>query len=182
MGKFGMFYKSDIPEKIWGSVYTRLEKSGRLADSFPNLGNCDFETFFSIVAGIGTSSWVVTYEKQLAGIVYLTDLDGTSAKIHFAFLPVQGRDERGAIPVLTGRYAISTILRSRTADGGYVLDSTIGVTPCYNTQAIKLIKQCGAVVVGDIPGIFPIFRAKRNISGLVSYFTRESTEDAWRSL
>ena len=180
MGECARFYRDVVPESVWEDMYRRLEESGRLADSLPAMRRCSPEKWLEMFTDPGRPSWVLTFRDELAGVVYLTDLEGTCARIHFAFLPTKVTRSAGRlpVPVATGRFAVASLLRDGNAEG-YLLDTAVGVTPAVNTPALKMIARCGARVVATIPGMCRVNGRERNVPGVVTYFTRETTDAAW---
>lgn len=183
MGEFCRFYKSDVQPGVWWKVYEALDESGRLQSSFPHLRQCSWDAFQDITHGKDRYSWILTFRDEIAGVVYLSDMAGTAAYVHFAFLPVRATRTMGRlpVPVAAGRFAVASILRDKK-DGEYILDTLIGITPISNKAAVNMIMRCGAVRVGEIPGAVFEYGRDRNGAGVVTYYTRESTPDEWCGL
>jgi hypothetical protein len=138
-----------------------------------------------MVAAPDRYSWVIAHGDDVGGVVYLSDMAGTNARVHFAFLPVDGRRADGLpVPVAMGRFAAASILRDRRQDEdrGYILDSLTGVTPAYNTSAIKTVTRCGGKIIGEVPGACVVSGAKRNIPGVVTVYTRETAPEEWMEI
>jgi hypothetical protein len=185
MGECARFYRDHVPESVWEDVYWRLEESGRLSDALPTLSRCSVERWLEMfMDDAGRHPWVITFRDEIAGVVYLTEREGTCARIHFAFVPTKATRSAGRlpVPVAIGRFAVTSLLRDRDSGGGFALDAVVGVTPAVNVPALKMITRCGAVVTGTIPGLCRVNGHARNVPGVVTYFTRESTDPAWCGL
>jgi hypothetical protein len=183
MGECARFYRTHVPENVWEHIYWRLEESGRLAASLPSLSRCSPEKWLEMFTDANRPSWVITFRDEIAGVVYLAEQEGTCARIHFAFLPTAASrsQSRLPVPVAMGRFAVASLLRDM--DGGtYILDTVVGVTPADNGPAVKMILRCGAKFVEAIPGLCRSNGYVRNVPGVVTYFTRETTDDAWLQL
>ena len=194
MGQCRRLYKDSIGIGAWAEIYGELARAERLSSSFPGVVAPSLRFFVDLMTGPDTHSWVLTFEQELAGMVYLTDVQGTSARIHFAFLPTKATRtkairteevlERLPVPVAVGRFAVASILRDRhgaSGAGEHILDTLVGLTPVWNVPAVNMILRCGATALGVIPGACPDVTG-RNTPGLITYFTRETTDDAWIAL
>ena len=248
MGQCERFYKDLISPDMWAGIYDGLAGSGSLPASFPGVEAPSLPFFVDLMTSPDTHAWALSFERELAGLVYLTDVQGTSARIHFAFLPTKATRtkadktranganehrpnahrartsragtgqtgtfltaslqagisraetvpagkcpagqakacERLPVPVAIGRFAVASILRDRYSHGAsgpgeHILDTLVGLTPVGNAPAVNLILRCGATALGVIPAACPD-RAGRNTAGLLTYFTRESTDDSWTIL
>lgn len=179
------FYRDIVPLSVWEAVYRELAAAGRLEASFPGVEDPSLEFFLDLMARPDRHSWALTFGREAGGVAYITDREGTSARVHFAFLPTKTLRTKGGeaherlpAPVALGRFFLASVLRDRF-QGGYVLDTLVGVTPVANTPAVNMILRCGAVALGVIPGACPRRGEGRNANGLVTYYTRESTDDSW---
>lgn len=178
MGKCGRIYRDAVPEAAWEAVYTELAAAGRLGASFPGSARPDYNYFLDLLARPDRESWLLTFGRELAGVAYITDREGTSARIHFAFLPLKAvRCKDVAAPVALARYVTASLVRD-TFRGEYILDTLIGLTPTWNKSAVKLILRAGGRPVGVIPGACPE-KEGRNSPGLVTWYNRESTSPEW---
>ena len=187
MGECARYYRDAVPVAVWDELRERIIASGRDRASFPGAEACSREYFFDLVFGENTHAWLLTFRDQLAGMFYLTDMEGTSARVHFAFLPlglatVETDGKHLPAPVALGRFCVASVLRDRYDDGPFVLDTLVGLTPALNTSAIKLVRRCGGQALGTIPGACYVHGQPRNVDGVVSYFTRNSTRRAWTQL
>lgn len=180
MQECARYYKDGVPLEVFREVYKRLKASGRLDASFPDGAPQSLGEFVDIVAGEGRNGWVVFFRDELGGVVYLSDLDGGSGRIHFAFVPTQSirTDEGLPVPVAMARYMTASILRD-SASGEFIVDTLVGITPANNTAAIKIASRSGGIIMGIMPGVCRISGQGRNQPGAISYFTRQSTDDAW---
>jgi hypothetical protein len=182
MGVCSRYYKDRVPEGIWRRFYEALSRAGRLDDSFAGRESCSFDDFMEIVALPDRYSWILAYGPEMAGIVYLSELCGTNARLHFAFIPTVTKGRGIPVPVAIGRFIVASILRDKDKQGKYILDSLFGLTPAYNEAAIKTASRCGGRVLGMLPGACLSFGAERNVAGVVTYYTRETAPDSWRFL
>ncbi len=184
MGQCARYYRDVVPPSIWAHIHERLRNSGRERAAFQDMPECSLESFLYLVHMPDRYTWALTFCGEPAGIVYLTDKTGTSARIHFAFLPTKNIRSSGRLPasVALGRFAVSSMLRDMGDAGEYILDTVIGLTPANNPAAVKMVSRCGAVVMGEIPGACPVYGETRNIPGVLTYYTRDTTENAWCDL
>ena len=183
MGECARYYRDAVPVAVWDELRERIIASGRDRASFPGAEACSREYFFDLVFGENTHAWLLTFRDQLAGMFYLTDMEGTSARVHFAFLPLGlAPSAQTPAPVALGRFCVASVLRDRYDDGSFVLDTLVGLTPAVNPSAVKRVRRCGGEVLGTVPGACYVDGQPRNVDGVVSYFTRNSTRKAWMCL
>ena len=193
MGQCRRFYRDTVTAPIWTAIYRKLEESGRLGASFPGCADPSLDFFLDLLARDDRHSWVLTFDREIAGVFYLSDLEGTSARAHFAFLPTEMRRTKAAlpqdrlpVPVAVARFILASVLRDRYQEESgnqpeYVLDTLVGITPVRNTAAVNMVMRCGSYPMGIIPHACPDVNG-RNTDGFVTYYTRETTEDGWRFL
>lgn len=186
MGECARYYRDAVPVVVWDELRERLIASGRERAAFPGAESCTREYFFDLVFGENTHAWLLTFRGELAGMFYLTDMEGTSTRAHFAFLPLGSASvgagaERLPAAVALGRFCVASVLRDRYEDSedAFVLDTLIGLTPASNPSAVKLARRCGGQVLGTLPAACYVDGQPRNVDGVVSYFTRNSTRKAW---
>jgi hypothetical protein len=84
MGECARFYRDHVPESVWEDIYWRLEESGRLAASLPTMRRCSPEKWLEMFTDTARPSWALTFRNEIAGVVYLTELEGTCGRIHFS--------------------------------------------------------------------------------------------------
>ncbi len=184
MGQFCRIHKDDLDDRAWADFYLALAESGRERAAFYCNPRADLKEFISIMRRPENPWWLFYMDADLAGCVYLTDILGKSAQIHFAFLPF--RHWRAACgmpsPVALGRYATSSILYDAYADGVHIMDVLVGKTPVWNKTAVKLLPRWGARVLGIIPACCHSHDSGADLPGVISYFTRESVPPDWANL
>lgn len=184
VGQIARFHKSDLSDRILELFFLRLLASGRERASFYTRSRmCAYE-FIEMVRMPENPWWLLTFNEDMAGMVYLTDIAGKSAMIHFCFLPIKElRAESGVpSPIAVGRFAVSSILHDTFPDGTNIMDVVAGKTPTWNKAAVKMIRQCGAQAAGEIPSACFSYDSKINSPGLITYFTRESVPAEWAKL
>lgn len=119
------------------------------------------ECFMLFARRVEVFGTVYDPENRPVGFFYLTNFEGSTARIHFCLF------EAGH--------------RRRVAVGGRVLDwcfevfefkALIGVIPSINTGAIGFARKMGGREVARIPGLCWIEKLKRSVNGVQFIFER----------
>lgn len=178
---FERYHRSVLPDEIITAFYQRLIDCDRERMSYPADPPQTAEEHLQGVRN-GGPWWLIVFDGQMAGCFYLNDLTGKSGRCHFAFLPSPpGLRAVGRVPfpVALGRFVMASTLHDQYPDGEYMVDTLIGLTPSWNKGAVGLIKKCGAVILGAIPGAYYSYDDDINDDGVISYFTRDRVPLAW---
>ncbi len=181
MGQCGRMHRDEIPDDLLADFYLRLNRAGRERASFYSRPRMAVMEFVNLVRLPENHWWLLTFNHDMAGMIYLTDILGKSAMVHFCFLPLPAaRAECGVpAPVALGRFGVSSILHDAHMDGVHILDVLTGKTPVWNRAAVKLICRCGAAIAGTIPSVCFSHDSGANLPGVISYYTRETVPAEW---
>lgn len=63
-------------------------------------------------------------------------------------------------------------------EGGFLLDTLIGVTPTDSREAVRFVRRMGGVPCGEVPDLCWRFDSGRNVAGLLTVFNRDAVP-AW---
>ena len=175
------FHKSELPDAAFAELYIRLVQAGRERASFYSGPRMSVPEFVAFVRRPENPFWILSCNEDMAGMVYLTDIAGKAARVHFCFLPlpVLRMDDGIAAPAGLGRFAVASILHDVYVDGIHMMDVLMGITPAWNKAAVKLIGKCGAAMLGVVPSICHSHDSGANLPGVISYYTRETVPEAW---
>ena len=181
MGICGRLHRNEVPDEAWAEFYLRLLASGRERAAFYCLPREDAPGFIRRVRNDPCPWWMLTWKGETAGAVYLSDLLGKSACVHYAFLPLPEMRHPDGVPaaVALARFCVAFILGDTYLDGTYFVDTLIGKTPVWNKAAVKLLDRIGAAILGEIPNCCYCRDSGRDAAGVISYFTRETVSPEW---
>ena len=126
---------------IWG----RLLAEGKVEQLFYFGGINTPEDFLGYVKGVNLHVCVVAENEtnQVRGIIWLTNISGGTAFVHYAAI---GPFRRGG-----GRAAVDYWCSLRRQDGQPVLHVLLGITPEYHRDALRVIRIMGFASLGTIP-------------------------------
>lgn len=164
-----------LPEDGLRLMWRLLDASGAVEQVFYGGQAWDEDSFVDYVRD-QEAFCPVLWDGKFAGFMWLTDVQAKSANVHFASfswkMPASAR-------VKAGRHATAEILRMKNDKGEYIFDVLKGSTPVDNELACKYIYMVGAVPVGEIPyGEWSAVKGE-SVPAMVSYITRETTDDRW---
>lgn len=103
------------------------------------------------------------------GMVWLNAFRGRYAHSHLVIF----RAYHGRANILTARWAIQTVLRSRDAHGEYLWDGFVGMTPETNRLAVAFALRCGFRKVGVVPFGAYDFRQNKSVPAVLTVLERE---------
>ncbi len=116
-------------------------------------------------------------EKEV-GFFWLASFNQRSAFINYCFFKkFWGRDS-----LKISIFCIDYILEKKKANGDYMLDVLLGLTPINNRLAINFLIKNGMQVLGKIPGICTDYHQNKVVDGLLSYKTRNTSKMAGSSI
>lgn len=111
--------------------------------------------------------FLVSVDREVAGIIWLNDFDSKRAYFHFCFFSnVWGQE----LPDV-GRHCVMELLYMKRNDG-YVFDALMGLTPEPNRLAHKWCKAMGFTVLGTMPKACWYERRKMSVPGTYYYVER----------
>lgn len=176
MGEFSRIYKTDLSDRQLMGFFGQLKASGRDGITFYNIAPMDERAFARWVRSPDVHLWIVLFNSEPCGMVWLTEQQGKTAKIHFATLPQGARRTKDKLPVVVGfgLYALASVLHAQDADAAYLLDRCYGVTPLFNREAVKFIHRLGAMDLAVLPGACWNWTTEENADGLLTLYTRDT--------
>ena len=176
MGEFLRIYKSDLSDRELMRFWAMVCASGRDRAVTYCMPPVDGPAFCRWMRQDDVHPWIVLFRGAPCGLVYLTDLQGKSARVHFCTLPMGTARTSGRLPVVVGfgLFSLASMLWETTAGGSFRLDTVIGVTPVCNRAAVKFIHRLGARDVAEVPGACWFCDTGENVPGLVTVYTRET--------
>lgn len=173
MGDFSRVYRSELTDSQIKRFWHTVRECGRDRTILFDIPPVDEDAFCKWFRSDCVAPWIITFKGVPVGMFYLTNKSGKTAYCHFVGLPV-GTVRVGKLPLLVaaGRYAISKCLLERNGNGGFIMDTLIGVTPAFNRTALKFIYRLGAKYVATIPGACFFHDSGENVPGVVTILTR----------
>ena len=169
---FRRFHKRDAPAPATLAFFKALIACGRERASLPDSPARTAPELLYWVESQAFPWWLILADKELAGCLYITGIEGRRGFVHFAFLP-------GPDPVKMGRFILSSVLWDRDPGGRFLIDTLVGITPAENKGALSLIERCGAVKVGVIPGFYYNHDKAKNTLATITYCTRDTVPAEW---
>lgn len=181
MADFTRQHKNSLTDQQWADFYCALLATGRDRLVFTDTPRTDVPGFIRMVRNPAEPWWMFFYENEPCAIAYLNGICGKRAWIHYACLPMpKMRDSQGipmAIAVI--RFGVASILHDRHADGNYIMDVLVGNTPVWNRPAMKVLRKCGADIIGAVPDYNYCCDSERNSTSIISYFSRKTVPAEW---
>lgn len=151
------------------AFYDRMVKDG-IADIVFHDGDVRSSSDFLKKMKIGeVALYVVHSGDDPAGLIWLTNFEARSCRVHFAaFSEYWGKDS-----VDIGKKAIDRVLCMTDDGGGYIFDVLLGLIPSRNIRAVKWLNKVGLQTVGEIPNALWDSSEQCSISGTLLYLTRQ---------
>ena len=180
MGEFSRIYKTAFSDVELGRLWERFVDCNRDQSIFYNRPPMDGKDFARFCHADDVHLWVISFREEVAGIFWLTEHEGKTARCHFGQLPTKQKRTAGRMPVQLGfgRFCLASALW--THDGqGYLVDRLLGLTPLTNRSAIRFIGRLGARFIGVVPGGCYVHNTGRNEDGAATYYTRETAPFDW---
>lgn len=150
--------------------YDRMVRDGVAPIVFHDGEVRSSDDFLKMVKGLGVALYVVFYDDDPAGLIWLTHFEAKSCRVHFtSFSEIWDEDT-----VAIGKEAINQVLYMTTTVGGddYVFDVLLGLIPSRNVRAIKWLKKVGLTIVGEIPNALWDAEKAESIHGTLLYLIR----------
>ena len=112
---------------------------------------------------------MTTEEPRPIGIVWLNNVAGKSAQIHF----VMFREFWGNLTIEAGKLAVDYFMGIKDREGEPIFDVLMGVTPGKYGMVINYIKEVGVTVIGTIPHLLFNYWTGKAMDGTFSYICRK---------
>lgn len=169
-----MNYKTQLTDPDLYEIWDRLVDAGVAETTFYGAQAVDHHSFRDLVRAPWNDVFLLSYDGVPASVAWLNDRKASSAHIHFTFFH-RFRWKKGQIPphVQIGRYFTARCVRDLP------LDVLIGTTPVRNKLACKYIQRVGAKPVGIIPHAAWFADTQQSEDAVISYITRDTTEEEW---
>jgi hypothetical protein len=135
------FRDSEIVE-----LYRRLLAEGG-AHVFRDGSVPDAAAFLRMAKATGTAFLVAHVRGRRAGVCWLNRFQGRWAQCNFFIF----REFWGPDAAALGRWTLRELLHARAADGDYLFDMLVGVTPADNPCAVAFALRCGWSRCGVLP-------------------------------
>ena len=170
-----MFHKDQLPDLVLYELWDRVVDSGTERATFPGGEATDHHSFRDLIRRDCNDVFVVFYEGEPGGIIWLNDRREKSARVHFTVFRNYWGRRRDELPasLKMGRYAVARLMRETG------LDVLMGFTPMDNRLACKFIQRLGAQPVGVMPKAAWNAKEGKSEEALVTAITLETTEDEW---
>lgn len=110
---------------------------------------------------------IVKDGESTAGVGWLNRIEDKKASFHFVVF----KEYWGNQSVDVGRALCQFMLSIKNGDE-YMFDMIWGMVPTSNRLAVKYLKRCGAVTIGELPCGLWDDRNKKSIPAMISYITR----------
>ena len=158
----------NAPANFWRDVWRRLEAEGIARIVFCDGTVRDAERFVDEMNAPHVHPFCIFADNELAAIVWLTNLEGKSCRVHFAVFAQHG---------IYSRYLGSTmreyLLKMRYDNGEYCFDVLLGMVPAENIRAVNVVKKAGFIYNGRIPKGGWMADRRTSIDMLIFTATRE---------
>jgi hypothetical protein len=118
------------------------------------------------IVGIAQEGW------DTAGVAWLTDIEGKKAQGHFIVF----REYWGKKSVEVTKALIEYFLTIPGQDG-FLIDMLWGFTATENRLAVRHLKKCGVITIGELPCGLWDYKKQQPVSAVVSYITRRELEN-----
>lgn len=117
--------------------------------------------------------YVVFSGDKIVAAVWLNRVE--MKKAHFNYCAFFNGWRMGSVK--GGRMIMDTVMEMKSKDGEYLFDVLMGVTPAVNTSAVKYMKLCGWIILGEVPlGVWNQEKQKSE-PALISYYSRKEVSD-----
>ena len=178
--EFSRVYMKDLTDAELSAFWVMMLESGRDEATFYDVPRMAPREFVRWVRGSGVHLWIILFRGEPAGMFWLSDQAGRTAKCHFAMLPMGAKRTAGRMSAQQGfgLYALSCVLHARDVSGRHVLDRCYGITPLANRKAISFIRRVGAQEITVLPGVCWDHTSGENLDGLLTMFTRATVPAA----
>lgn len=158
-----------LPDSAVMELFLRMEEEGSLDMAFSGGEVRTPEEFLLVMKQPGNSLFVLLLRDEPVGFFWLNGFEGRMARVHFCLF----KRVWGPGSMILGRKILDYSLNLRGANGEYLLDVLLGVTPEKNRLACRFAKRSGMTPLGVLPA--GAFNARQGCSGpaLVSWATRD---------
>ncbi len=170
--------KIDFPDTYLKQVFLRIAIEGTLHKIyFDKKINNNIE-FIAFIKQKKHSVFFVKAGEEEVGFFWLTKFNQKSAFINYClFKKFWGRKS-----IKISQFCIGYILKRKNANGDYLLDILLGLTPVNNRLAVGFLIKSGMQVLGKLPGICTDYHHNKVVDGLLSYKTRDTSKKAGSSI
>ncbi len=124
------------------------------------------------------SVFFVKAGEEEVGFFWLAKFNQRSAFMNYCFF----KNFWGKTSLKISRFCIEYIMERKKANGDYMLDILLGLTPINNRLAVNFLIKSGMQVLGKIPGICTDYHQNKVVDGLLSYKTRSTSKMAGSSI
>lgn len=154
---------------FWEQVWRRMEAEGTASVVFADGSVSSGREFAAEMAQPHVHPFLVYYGADLAGVFWLTNLEGRTGRGHFVvFRPYWALSRK------LGLFVRDYLLAMRYDDESYCFDVLLGMVPESNYRAINLLRRCGMKKVGVIPFGAWLAAERKSVNMLVLCVTREA--------
>lgn len=159
-------------------VFLRIAVEGTLHKiNFDKKINNNIE-FIAFIKQKKHSVFFVKAGEEEVGFFWLTKFNQKSAFINYCLF----KNFWGRKSIKISQICIGYILGRKNANGDYLLDILLGLTPINNRLAVSFLIKSGMQVLGKIPGICTDYHNNKVVDGLLSYKTRDTSKKAGSSI
>lgn len=166
-----LLHAKEAPENAWRAAWHFMVDDGTAAQVFADGTVTTEEEFTREMRSTHVHPHLVYCDGQVAAIVWLTNLEGRSARGHFVVFGAHMKKARHL-----GRFALQQLLSYTYDNGEHCFDVITGMVPRRNMIAVNTCLRAGFKKVGIIPNGAWIASEGRSEDMVLLAATREDIE------
>jgi len=149
-------------------LYEQMEMDGTSETVFYDGSVMGAHDFLRTMKHGNTRLFVVSLEREVAGVIWLTDFEARRAAFHFCFFSNAWDSDL----VFVGTECVSEILNMQNGSGEPIFDALTGIVPEFNKKAIAWCEKMGFEVLGILPSGCWVSRLQKSVPGTVYFVER----------
>ena len=161
----------EASENVWRAAWQFMVDDGTAAQVFADGTVTTAEEFIREMRSTHVHPHLVYCDGEVAAIVWLTNLEGRSARGHFVVFSAHMKKARHL-----GRFALQQLLSYRYESGEHCFDVIAGMIPQRNMIAVNTCMKAGFKKIGIIPNGAWIASEGRSEDMVLLAATREDVE------
>ncbi len=170
--------KVNFPDTYLKEVFFRIAVEGTLHKIYFDKKINNNKEFIAFIKQKQHSVFFVKAGEEEVGFFWLAEFNQKSSFINYCFF----RNFWGRKSLKISQFCIEYILERKNANGDYLLDVLLGLTPVNNRLAVSFLIKSGMQVLGKLPGICIDYHQNKVVDGLLSYKTRDTSKKAGSSI
>ena len=157
-----------LPDSFIKGLFVRMADEGLIGDVFYD-GSASTPNDFLALMKFGKNHLnVIECDGKIGGCCWLNNFEKRRADFHFCFFS----NLRGKDAVEIGKKVVVELLTMKNADGEYIFDLLVGLTPTNNAAAIRWCRRMEFETLGILPAAAWDAAENKSVPGLISYVER----------